>query len=95
MRCSVFCRLADDTLYVAHPLMFRPYVESATGRPITVMAGESETHAVLRAAEQLTQEQMERAESALNDEDVRPVLLQNVLEACVLDKCSDCKSRRH
>lgn len=76
-------RLADDTLYLAHPLIFVPYVEHARQVKIEQRPGESLSQAALLAAQTLTHAQVVKAAAALAPDTVHPVPLGEVLERCV------------
>lgn len=81
-RCCIMAslrRLSDDSLYVAHPLMFKPVIEHKLQQPFQHEDGQSLTDAVLLEAQTLTHEDVVQAEPQLAHDDVRPVPLKSVL----------------
>lgn len=78
----LLCRLADDSLYVAHPLMFKPVVEHKYLQPLQPADGQSLTEAALLEAQKLTIDDVLDAEAHLGKNDVRPVPLKAVLNTC-------------
>jgi hypothetical protein len=77
-------RLADDTLYVAHPLVFKPYVEHRVKSEVKPKEGQSLSQAVLLAAQALSYADVVQANAALPQDTVRPVLLRDVLQRYAL-----------
>jgi hypothetical protein len=72
------CRLADESLWLAHPMMFKPFVEHITNKSLE---GQS-SDAVLLQAQNLTEADMLKAEPEMPDAIVHPVKLRAVLEQC-------------
>eukprot|EP00892_Ulva_mutabilis_P010388 jgi/Ulvmu1/7721/UM039_0027.1 len=72
-------RLSDRSLYVGHPLMFKPVIEHKFQRPVLPEDGQTLTDAVLLQAQMLSHDDIVEAEPHLAHSDVRPVTLKSVL----------------
>ena len=84
--CVTGCRLADGKLYVAHPVMFRPFVERHLGKRFD--DGPTLSHDVLVAAEQLTADEFDAAGTQTPADTVQPAPLQLMLSRCVQLRCA-------